>query len=131
MLEPQRNVEERKAVGKISRAIERVDIPPVGALEAGAGSLFAEDAMIRKLLADPADDKFLRGSIGFGHQIYIALVLRGDAAFEVSTKKLAGFPGNVCCAGCKTLIKLRGKVFQGAIFSAPLGRRPRSLMVRI
>src|SRR5271156_5362639 len=91
MLEPQRHVEEGKAVGKISRAIERVDIPPVGALEPGAGSLFAEDAMIRKLPADPADDKFLRGSIGFGHQIYIAFVFGGDAAFEVSTKKLAGF----------------------------------------
>ncbi len=50
MLEAQRNIEERKAVGKIGRAVERVDIPPIGALEAGAGSLFAEDAVIGKLL---------------------------------------------------------------------------------
>ena len=131
MLEAQRNIEERKAVGKISRAIERVDIPPVGALEAGAGSLFAEDAVIGKLLVEPADDEFFRGPIGFGHQVYIAFVFRGDAAFEVSTKKLAGLKGNVCCAGRETQIKLPGKVFQGAILSAPLARRPRSLMVRI
>ena len=90
MLEPQRNVKERKAVGKIRRAIERVDIPPVGALEAGAGSLFAEDAVLGKYLVEPADDKFFRGSIGFGDQIYIAFVFRNDAAFEVSTKKFAG-----------------------------------------
>ena len=118
-------------MGKISRAIKRVDIPPVGALEARAGSLFAKNAMIGKLLAEPADDEFFRCPIGFGHQIYIAFVFRGDAAFEVATKKLTGLQGNVCCAGCETQIKLLGKVFQGAILSAPFARRPRSLMVRI
>ncbi len=112
MLEAERNIEERKAVGKIRRAVERIDIPPIGALQAGTGSLFAKNAMIGKSLAEPAYDKFFRGPIGFGHQIYVAFIFRGDAALEVATEEFAGLQGNVRCTGGETKIKLLRKVFQ-------------------
>src|ERR1700761_780604 len=56
MLEPKRYVEKGKAVGEIRRAIERIHIPAVRALEPGAGSLFSENAMLGELLVEPVDD---------------------------------------------------------------------------
>ncbi len=138
MFETQRNIEERKAVGEIGGAVERIDIPPVSALQAGAGSLFAIDAVIGKLLTEPADDEFFRCPVGFGHQVYVAFIFRGHAAIEVAAKQFAGLQSNARCAGGKTKIQLLRKVLQRALLSSPLAlrallasRRPRSLMVRI
>ena len=131
MLQAQRNIEEREAVGEIGRAVERVDIPTVRSLKPGASSLFAKNAMIGKPLVQPAYDEFFRCPIGFGHQVHIAFVFRGDAALEVATQEFAGLHSNIRCAGGKTKIKLRGEILQGTLLSTPLGRRLRSLMVRI
>ena len=58
MLEAKRDIEERKAVGKIGRSIQRIDVPAIRAVETGARSLFAENAVIRKGLVEPGDDEF-------------------------------------------------------------------------
>ena len=143
MFQAQRNIEEGKAVGEIGGAVERIDIPPVSALQAGACSLFAKNAVIGKLFTQPADDEFFRSPIGFGHQVYIAFIFRGHAAIEVAAKQFAGLQCDAGCAGGKTKIQLRGKVAQRALLSTkPLvlrafllatssSRRPRSLIVRI
>ena len=71
-------------------------------------------------------------------RIYIALILRDDAAIEVATKKLAGLQSNGRRACGKAKIELRRKALQPALLSLPsavrarpASRRPRSLMVRI
>ncbi len=106
MLQAERNIEEGKAVGEIGGAVERIDIPPIGPLQAGAGSLFAINAVFGKLLAEPAYDEFFRCPIGFGHQVDIAFVFGGDTALEVATKQLAGLQRNTRCARGKTKIQL-------------------------
>ena len=60
------------------------------ALEPGAGSLFAKDAVLGKLRVQPAYDEFFRCSICFGHQVYIAFIFRGDTALEVAAKQFTG-----------------------------------------
>ena len=131
MLKAQRDVEEREAMGEICRAVEWVNIPAVRALKPGASSLFAIDAMIGESLVQPAYDEFFRCAIGFGHQVHIAFVFRDDAALEVTTQEFAGLRSNIRCASGKTKVKLRGEILQGTLLSTPLGRRLRSLMVRI
>ena len=91
----------------------------------------AKDAVIGEPLVQPAYDEFFRCPIGFGHQVHIALIFRDDAALEVATQEFAGLRSNIRCAGGKTKIKLRGEILQGTLLSTPLGRRLRSLMVRI
>ena len=102
VFEAERNTEEGKAVGEIRRAVERIDIPSIGALEARAGALFAINAVLGKLLVEPAYDEFFRCPIGFGHQVYIAFIFRGDAAVEIATEEFAGLASNVRCPGGKT-----------------------------
>ena len=144
MFQAQRDIEEGKAVGEIGGAVERIDIPPVSALQAGACSLFAKNAVIGKLFIQAADDEFFRSPIGFGHQVYVALIFGGHAAIEVTAKQFAGLQRDAGCSGGKTKIQLRRKVAQRALLSTkPLvlrafpssrrssSRRPRSLMVRI
>ena len=139
MFEAQRDIEEGKAVGEVGGAIEWIDIPPVCALQAGACSFLAINAVVGKLFAQPADDEFLRCPIGFGHQVYIAFILGGHAAIEVAAKKLAGLQGNHSCSGGKTQIQLLRKIAQRALLSTrPLlvralssSRRPHSLIVLI
>src|ERR1700677_2664856 len=143
MFEAQRDIEEGKAVGEIGGAIKRIDIPTVTALQAGACSFLAIDAVIGKLLTEPADDQFFRSPIGFGYQVYIAFIFRDHAPIEVAAKKFSGLQGDACrCAG-KTKIQLLRKVAQRAILSPrpwvlrsfassrSSSRRPRSLIVRI
>ena len=117
MLEAQRDIEEGKAVGEICGAVERIDIPPVSALQAGAGSFFAIDTVLGKLLVEPADDEFFRCPIGFGHQVYIAFIFRGHAAIEIAAKQFARLQGNACCSRGETQIKLLRKVAQRALLS--------------
>jgi hypothetical protein len=139
VFETQRDIEEGKAVGEIRGAIERIHIPSVCALQAGACSFLAINAVAGKLLVKPADDEFFRCSIGFGHQVYIAFIFGGHAAIEVAAKKLAGFQGNRSGSGGKTQIQLLRKVAQRGLLSTrplllrvfPSSRRPHSLIVRI
>ena len=90
MLQAQGNIEEWEAVGEIGGAVQRVDIPAIRALQSGTGSLFAKDAMLWKLLAEPLYDELFRCSISFCNQVDIAFILRGHAALEVAPKQFTG-----------------------------------------
>ena len=91
MLQAERDIEKREAVGEIGGAVQRVDIPAIRTLQSGAGSFFPKDSMIGKLLAEPLPDQLFRCSIGFCNQVDVAFVLRGHAALEVAAKQFTGF----------------------------------------
>jgi hypothetical protein len=58
MFQAERHIEKGKSVRKVGRAVKRIDIPPIGALEPGTGSLFAEDAMLGKVRVQARYDEF-------------------------------------------------------------------------
>ena len=138
MFQAQGNTEERKAMGKVCGAVERINIPSIGVIQTGTGSFFAINSMSRKALAKPTYDKFLRCPVGLGYQVYVTLVFSGNATVEIATEHFAGLQRNGGCSGGKTEIELRGEVLQRAPLvspsvprTLPVSRRPRSLMVRI
>jgi len=94
VLQSQGNAEDRISVGEIGRAIERIDIPAVGATVGVARTLFADDVVIGPGGAQAGDDEPLTGAVSLGHQIDVPLVLKADAAQEKRHQKFAGFRGD-------------------------------------
>src|SRR5271155_4720934 len=121
MFQAERNTEERKPVGEVGRAVERIHIPSIGMIQTRTGSLFAINAMLGKALAKPAYDEFFRCPVGLGYQVDVALIFRGDAAVEIAVEQFAGLQGYGDGSGGEAEIELRGKFLQRTPLASPPG----------
>ena len=75
LFQTHRHAELRKAVRKVGRAVERIDVPAELALHSLARAFFAVDAVIRKNLAETGADELFHGPVGNRDQVDVALVL--------------------------------------------------------
>src|SRR5277367_2054025 len=88
VLKAERYAEYRKAMREICRAIQRIDIPAILAVELIARSFFAVNAMVRKMRVHALDDQLFRGAVSYGDKINIGLVFGGDAAvIEIANER--------------------------------------------
>src|SRR6516165_9997348 len=63
-----------------------------------SAALFGDDAVRRKMRAQPLDNKFLAGPIGLSDQIEIALQLEWNAALKEIRQQRAAFAGDLHCS---------------------------------
>ena len=75
MLQRHGNAEHRKAVGKICRAVERVDVPTIFATGIDQALLLAQDIMAWPLLLNALPNQHLGVTIRHRDQVRLAFVL--------------------------------------------------------
>jgi len=81
-------------MGKVRRAIQRIDIPAVIAALVVQSLLFAENVMRGKLLADALADQGLGGAVGCGHQVGVPFVFDLQPLVKIFEQKRAGLARN-------------------------------------
>ena len=95
LFQSHRHAELRHSMREVGGSIERIDIPAELLLHAFARSLFAVDAVVGPDLADAGADQFLHRPVGDGHQVDIALVLRGHAGGQKFAQTRTRFAGDL------------------------------------
>ncbi len=90
-----RHVEYREAMGEVGGSIQGIDKPAILGGAFVPAALFRHDAVRGEMRAQALHHQFLRGPIGFRHQVELALKLKGDAAFKIVRQKRAGLARNL------------------------------------
>jgi hypothetical protein len=95
-LEADRHAKERKAVGVVGRAIERIDDPAVARVAAGVRTaLFAQDGMRRKCRQNRAQDLALALQVDVGDDVDGTLVADLVDRVDPAAQQLAGGRGGL------------------------------------
>ena len=80
-------------MGKIGRAIKRINYPAMAPIALLSAALFRHDSVLGEVGSQPADNRLLGAPIGLGNQIRLPLVADLCRAIELAKQDATGF----CC----------------------------------
>src|ERR1700675_1570162 len=91
MLKTHGDAEDWISVGKVSRAVQWIDIPAIVAALIIEPLLFAQNVVGWPVLMDALANQHLRGTVRGGNQVGFALVFDFQMLMEIAHQQRAGF----------------------------------------